>query len=209
MQGYGTHVEGLYRCGRRQRNAVVGRNPRPPSQPIICLRTRMGYSNPPPQCSLEAAPCYLLFMLTCVMLTPSLFHRSVGLRGVTDASYTACGGDAHKCASAMNAVVGNMTAWVRSSRGNSNAPIIWFLFGEAAALMSAGLLVPPTGVDFLAADNYPHIVRAVAARRCCAPMLRAGAVVRLPHFQSPVSFSTFLSPPPFFPPFPLAAPCFF
>ena len=32
----------------------------------------------PHRCSLGAAACYLLFMLTCAVLVPSLFHRCGG-----------------------------------------------------------------------------------------------------------------------------------
>ena len=46
----------------------------PPWQPRICSRTPMGYSDPH-QCSLGAAACYLLYMLTRAILMPSLFHR--------------------------------------------------------------------------------------------------------------------------------------
>jgi hypothetical protein len=81
---------------------------------------------------------------------------SVGLRGVTDSDYTACGKDLRLCAEITNQVVGNMTAWVREVQG-PDAPIIWYLFGGASELMAAGLLSPPTGVTFLASDNYPHI----------------------------------------------------
>jgi hypothetical protein len=81
---------------------------------------------------------------------------SVGLRGVTDASYAACGADKVKCAEAMNHVVGNMTKWIREAQGGE-APIIWYLFGGAAALLNAGLLRPPANVHFLTSDDYPHI----------------------------------------------------
>lgn len=81
---------------------------------------------------------------------------SVGLRGVTDADYTACGTDKKLCAEITNEVVGNMTAWIRNAQG-VDAPIIWFLFGGAAELMAAGLLRPPEGIMFLTSDNYPHI----------------------------------------------------
>jgi hypothetical protein len=81
---------------------------------------------------------------------------SVGLRGVTDADYTACGSNKTLCAEITNEVVSNMTSWIRDAQG-ADAPIIWFLFGGAAELMAAGLLRPPPGVWFLASDNYPHI----------------------------------------------------
>ena len=81
---------------------------------------------------------------------------SVGLRGVTDSDYAACGADKALCAEITNEVVGNMTSWIREAQG-AEAPIIWFLFGGAADLMAAGLLRPPPGVIFLASDNYPHI----------------------------------------------------
>ena len=81
---------------------------------------------------------------------------SVGLRGVTDSDYTACGTNKTICAEITNEVVSNMTSWIRDAQG-SDAPIIWFLFGGAAELMMSGLLRPPYGVIFLASDNYPHI----------------------------------------------------
>ena len=52
---------------------AVGRRPveTPPWQPIICSRTLMGVGAPH-QCSLGAAACYLLFMLTAALLMTSL-----------------------------------------------------------------------------------------------------------------------------------------
>jgi hypothetical protein len=80
---------------------------------------------------------------------------SVGLRGVTDASYAACGADKVKCAEAMNNVVGNMTKWIREAQEAQE--IIWYLSDGEAALLNAGLLRPPANVHFLTSDEYTHI----------------------------------------------------
>ena len=83
---------------------------------------------------------------------------SVGLRGVTDSAYAACGGVDATCADTMNHVVGNMTQWIHEAQGK-DAELIWYLFGAASDYMAKGLLkVPDTkNFRFLAADNYPHI----------------------------------------------------
>ena len=81
---------------------------------------------------------------------------SVGLRGVTDSDYTACGTDKALCAEITNEVVSNMTQWIRDAQG-ADVAVIWYMFGGAASLLAAGLLRPPEGVMFLTSDNYPHI----------------------------------------------------
>ena len=73
----------------------------------------------------------------------------------------ACGGDESRCATAMNEVVGNMTEWIREAQG-PEAELIWYLFGAASEYLAKGLLkLPGNGSHFrfLAADDYPHIVR--------------------------------------------------
>ena len=70
---------------------LAGRTSTPPYQPRMCSRILMGCSAPsspllgsgggrggvgaPHHCSLGAAPCYLLFMLTRAIMMPSLFQR--------------------------------------------------------------------------------------------------------------------------------------
>ena len=81
---------------------------------------------------------------------------SVGLRGLTDSEYTACGGDTLKCAEAINNVVSNQTAWIREAQGPS-AVVIWFLFGAAAQYLQMDLLKKDPSVIFINADDYPYI----------------------------------------------------
>ena len=74
---------------------------------------------------------------------------SVGLRGLTDSEYTACGDDLHKCAAAINEAVGNQTAWIREAQKNWNSTMIFYLFGSAAQMMNKGLLKLDEDVHFL------------------------------------------------------------